>query len=269
MRCEKFLLLVLVCSPVWAAAEAQTAISGVPNFHQVNERIFRGGQPTDEGWESLRELGVKVVISLRRGHKEGEYSADAEAKAVRAAGMHFVNVPMKGIVAPADSDIAAVMAILNGAEPVFVHCKKGKDRTGAVIACYRISHDHWTNAKAMEEAVALGLHRREVGMKRYISQFNAAAISPGAGSEIHRSSVFDITSRKYPSTFSSSSGVPSCSIRPFCSTNTRSTSVNIDFRCAMTRVVRFSDSTDSALFTDASVRKSRLAVASSRMRMVG
>ena len=65
------------------------------------------------------------------------------------------------------------------------------------------------------------------------------------------------------------SGVPSCSMRPFCSTSTRSTSVSIDRRCAMMRVVRPSESTDRALLMDISVRKSRLAVASSRMRMVG
>jgi tyrosine-protein phosphatase SIW14 len=29
-------------------------------------------------------------------------------------------------------------------QPVFVHCERGQDRTGALTAIYRLTHDHWT-----------------------------------------------------------------------------------------------------------------------------
>jgi len=72
--------------PLWAADGAP----GVPKFHQVNERIYRGAQPRGEGWDSLAKLGVKTVIDLR---PESEHSCKAEKLAVEAAGMHYVNVP--------------------------------------------------------------------------------------------------------------------------------------------------------------------------------
>lgn len=174
-------LLALFLAPSVFAAEVQIHAPGVPNFHQVNDHIFRGAQPTKQGWESLSALGVRVVIDLRREREDGEHSTAAEAKAVQAARMRYVHVPMNGIAAPSDADIAKVLGFLNGAEPVFVHCKKGMDRTGTVIACYRISHDQWQNKQAMAEAKAIGLHWVELGMKRYISSFRSVAGIPAPG----------------------------------------------------------------------------------------
>jgi tyrosine-protein phosphatase SIW14 len=166
------LALAFVSSATFGA-EAPVQANGVPNFHQVNDHIFRGAQPTGQGWDSLAKLGVRVVLDLRRENEDGNHSTAAEAKAVQAAGMRYVNVPMNGIVAPREADVAKVLDLLNGSDPVFVHCKLGKDRTGTVIACYRISHDQWKNKKALDEAKNIGLHWVEVGMKSYISSFRS------------------------------------------------------------------------------------------------
>ena len=56
---------------------AQTDAAGVPNFHQVNDHVYRGAQPTDQGFQSLAKLGVKTIIDLRHGkdHSDGEQEA--------------------------------------------------------------------------------------------------------------------------------------------------------------------------------------------------
>jgi len=158
--------LVLALSlPAWPA---QIDVPGIPNFHQVNEHIFRGGQPTSEGWQGLAGLGVKTVIDLRR---TDEHSTEAEAREVAAAGMTYVNVPMKGVVAPTDEQVTKVLAVLDSPDQVFVHCKRGIDRTGTVIACYRIAHDGWGRQQALKEAKSLGMGWTQMGLKRYIMAF--------------------------------------------------------------------------------------------------
>ncbi|MGD0128563.1 MAG: tyrosine-protein phosphatase [Terriglobia bacterium] len=186
-----FLLVVaLVSVPIRAKGAADPAVRGIPNFHQVDGTIYRGGQPTAQGWASLERLGVKTVIDLRR-HEE--HSIQAERQEAEAAGMHYVNVPMSGIVAPTDDTILKVLALFqsSGAGPVFVHCRLGVDRTGAVIACYRIAHDGWGNQKALDEAKACGMHWFEFGLMRYILRFSpppqraSAEAVPTRASESH------------------------------------------------------------------------------------
>jgi len=174
----RFSVLVPALVPmlVWAA---DTTAPGVPNFHQVNENIFRGGQPTVEGWSSLAKLGVKTIIDLRL---EDEHSAQAEQRAVEAAGMRYINVPMHGVVAPPDEKISKVLSLFDATSdgPVFVHCRRGADRTGTVVACYRIAHDHWDNRQALQEAKSYGMSWTQVGLKRYVLNFQAETQSVAA-----------------------------------------------------------------------------------------
>lgn len=149
---------------------------GLPHLQQVTGNIYRGAQPNNLGWGSLANMGVKIVIDLRREGEDGEHSTAAEAQAVEALGMRYVHVPMKGLSAPSDAQMNKVLALLTSGEKVFVHCKKGKDRTGTVIACYRISNQGWQNRKALDEAKSLGMHWIEVGMKNYILGYRAPVI---------------------------------------------------------------------------------------------
>lgn len=147
-------------------AQAGAQPLGVPNFHQVNERIYRGAQPTAEGFLALARMGIKTIVDLRREPEQFQ----AEQRVVEALGMKFFSVPMT-LHAPTDQQISRVLEELNSsAGPVFVHCQGGRDRTGTVIACYRMSHDGWDSKEALTEAKLDGM-RRDVGMKKYVRKF--------------------------------------------------------------------------------------------------
>jgi len=169
--------IAVLSVPVWAA---DPQAKGIPNFHQVNEHIYRGGQPSPEGWTSLAKLGVGTVIDLRR---EDEHSSQAEAQAVEAAGMHYVNIPLHGVSAPPAEKIVQALALLNSPGAVFVHCKRGADRTGTVIACYRIGHDHWDSSRALAEAKSYGMSIFQVGMKGYVKSFQPPAAQADASAK--------------------------------------------------------------------------------------
>ena len=161
-------LVLAAASAVFGQGDLLDA-PGVRNFHQVNDHVYRGAQPTGDGFKSLAKIGVHTVIDLREGR---EFGGD-EKKYVEGSGMHYVHVPFAGLAAPTDEQIATVFNVLEDptAWPVFVHCRRGADRTGTVIACYRIAHDHWDKEKALNEAKMHGMSRIEVAMKNYILRF--------------------------------------------------------------------------------------------------
>jgi tyrosine-protein phosphatase SIW14 len=168
----------IVFAPVLAA---QTQVpAGVGNFHQLNQGVYRGAQPSTQGFQSLASLGIKTIIDLR----ESGGRAAAEQKVVEAAGMRYVNIPLNGHAAPTEDQVSKLLALLNepSSGPVFVHCRRGADRTGTIMACYRISHDHWQNQKALDEAKANGMSWTEMAMKHYVSAYkanvNAVASAP-------------------------------------------------------------------------------------------
>lgn len=141
----------------------------LPNFHEVNSKLYRGAQPATGGVQQLAGLGIKTIVNLR-GRGEGVRKEEAEA---RVAGLRYFSVPFDRTGRPDDAEINQVLSIIDAAEnqPVFVHCKQGVDRTGTVIAIYRITHDDWSSEQAKAEANRYGMHPWERGMKNYIRDY--------------------------------------------------------------------------------------------------
>ena len=159
-------LALLVSTSVAQSAATYKELS---NFHQVSEMLYRGGQPLGGGMKRLSELGIKTVINLR-----GEDDlARQEQKDAEAAGLKYFGVSMPGLSAPTDEQVARVLALMDDPanQPVFIHCKRGSDRTGTMVAVYRIAHDGWTAERATAEAQKHGLSWMEFGMKGYISDY--------------------------------------------------------------------------------------------------
>src|SRR5262249_49278566 len=87
------------CVEATSPARLAAGPRGLTNFGQVSQSLYRGGQPTSEGYRELKQMGVDVVISFR--HEKGENTL--ERRAVEAAGMRFVSFPWHPWDTPADS----------------------------------------------------------------------------------------------------------------------------------------------------------------------
>jgi tyrosine-protein phosphatase SIW14 len=170
----------------------------LPNFHQVNEHLYRGAQPRSGGMQRLAAQGIKTIVNLR-AEDEG---TRAEEKDARAAGLRYFNVPMQGLSRPKDEQVERVLAIINDSQnwPVFVHCNHGKDRTGTIIACYRISHDGWTAEKAKAEAKHYGMSWVQFGMKDYIEDYYDKHRAERPARASWKAIPFLTTSRLFPET---------------------------------------------------------------------
>ena len=104
----------------------------LPNFHRVGGLLYRGGQPKPGGYERLARLGVKTVVNLR----DDDEHARAEGDEAQAAGLRYYNVPLGRLGRPSDAEVERVLRLIDAPEnqPVFVHCHRGADRTGVVVA---------------------------------------------------------------------------------------------------------------------------------------
>src|SRR6266480_7388566 len=89
-------------------AFAGSSVPGIKNFYQVDDHVYRGAQPTDEGFKYLAKIGVKAVLDLR----EYDERSSAEEHVVTALGMRYVNVPMTGLTPPADAQISKILVLL-------------------------------------------------------------------------------------------------------------------------------------------------------------
>ncbi len=184
MHTRRFLLrrgviLSLAASLTLGLAWARSLDESLPNFQKVDENVYRGAQPTNSGFRDLAERGIKTVVDLR---DIGEHSQADEQKAVMDLGMRYVSIPMQGMATPKGQQIAAVLGLLNDVTrgPVFVHCKRGADRTGTVIALYRMVHDGWDSKRALSEAKSYGMSVFQRAMQHYVTDYKTSGTVAGA-----------------------------------------------------------------------------------------
>jgi protein tyrosine/serine phosphatase len=138
------------------------------NFHQVHPGIFRGGEPIGaKAMDFLRAKHVKTDIDLQSNESDsktfGETPAGiaSERQMANARGIVFVSAPMDASV-PVDANVAfQIFSVLGqihdpSHQPVYVHCLAGKDRTGLVMALYRVAYDGWSIEDAHDEMLKYG-----------------------------------------------------------------------------------------------------------------
>ena len=162
----------------WATPIA--AIAGLPNLHRVNSLLYRSAQPLKEGFLFLeRQLSVsnadrpiKTVLSLRAFHDNAPLIP--ESSALRLEQIRFKSWH------PEDEDVVKFLRIATtpALQPVLVHCEHGADRTGTMVAIYRIVFEGWTKAQATDEMVngGFGFHPMWKNLIRYIEKLDVSAI---------------------------------------------------------------------------------------------
>jgi protein tyrosine/serine phosphatase len=137
----------------------------------VPGKIYRGVQPgDDEDYEYLRGLGIKTELNLRKYLWWQEHHlhnrADAEGFVYRHEGMPTLwNEPK-------DPEVDAALADLidPALQPIYVFCRLGKDRTGMMIALYRVLYQQWSGCRAYKEWKSFGFKAWNDGLKDYFEK---------------------------------------------------------------------------------------------------
>ncbi len=142
-------------------------LPGLSNVGRVAPGVLRGAQPGSDGYATLKAMGIKTVIDMR--------TSESEQKQVEAAGMRAIAVPIemsrKGLKEKVEQVVALMSDPAN--QPVYVHCRHGQDRTGIVVAAYRIKLQGWSLADAEAEMQAFGFNDVWVNFRKFIRQYGA------------------------------------------------------------------------------------------------
>ncbi len=162
--------------PVTASAPPTTASSapnaplppheGLPNFHRVEGEIYRGAAPTAQGLKSLQAMGVKTIIDLRIEVARKKEKVDAEAM-----GFRYIGLPM-GREAPTKQQVATFLDTLRdpAAQPIYVHCQHGADRTGCMVGLYRETVQGWSFDKTWAEMRRYGFNKNLSELKGAVTK---------------------------------------------------------------------------------------------------
>jgi tyrosine-protein phosphatase SIW14 len=147
-------------------------IHGVPNPGKINEGLYRGAQPNEQGLAELKKLGITTIVDLRaEDHGKSEW----ERQQAEKLGMRFVHIPIAGFAAPTNEEVAQFLSLFRDSQQkVFVHCLLGEDRTGVFVATYRMSVQKWPVAQAMREMNNFGFNGFwHPAMKAFVRDFPA------------------------------------------------------------------------------------------------
>jgi tyrosine-protein phosphatase SIW14 len=148
-------------------------LNGVSYVGKINDFLYRGSQPNEQGIQQLKKIGVTTIVDLR-GERQGTVAT--ERKRAEALGMRLVNIHASGWSPPKDEELVQFFTLLQKQpkETVYVHCWLGNDRTGVFVAAYRIAFERWSAERALEEMYFFRFKGFwHPAMKTYIRNFPA------------------------------------------------------------------------------------------------
>jgi len=175
-------IILLTCGLTLAAAARDTNWAakveqrGLPNLHRVTDHIYRCAQPTAAGMRNAEKMGIKTVISLRAFHTDRDEIDSAKMKRERISFNTWH---------PEEEDVLEFLKLVTNTNggPYLVHCLHGADRTGTMIAIYRMAVQGWAKEEAIKEMTKgdFGYHTVWRNLIKYLNALDIEALRKKAG----------------------------------------------------------------------------------------
>jgi protein tyrosine/serine phosphatase len=130
----------------------------------VSDVLYRGAQPGAQGFERLKQMGIRTIVDLRGASHRDELSD---------FGFKYVHIPTNVFQIEDPKVIEFLRAVRDPAnQPVFVHCERGADRTGCYVAVYRMVEQGWLESDAEAELPNFHYNPFFGNIRTYLRQFN-------------------------------------------------------------------------------------------------
>ncbi len=129
-------------------------VSEIPQLWSPQEEVFTSGQPNEEGFEQLAEMGIKTVINVLPERNCDPREAEivlSKNMAYRTVSFHLSNFRKE--------TIEQFSAILKKAEkPVLIHCGTG-NHVGGLWFAYRVLIQKAPLDEAVKEGRIIGMRK--------------------------------------------------------------------------------------------------------------
>lgn len=159
--------ILLLCFSIGSFAFTAKEVSGTGphpyNFHIINDHVYAGGHPLNPKTEFgnsdeqalsilnyLKSLGVETVINL----ENTKSIQDRYAGLLDTVGLKQLHIPLSEKHVPTQKEWKSITEAMQGT--VYIHCKWGADRTGAVVGRYLVEEEGLGSEEAYQGVITGG-----------------------------------------------------------------------------------------------------------------
>jgi protein tyrosine/serine phosphatase len=135
-------------------------------MYKVDEGVYRSEQPDKKQFEALEKYGIKEILNLRYWHSDNKH--------IKKTNLISHRVKMNAHNAN-DFDVVSALRIIKDTKgAILIHCHHGSDRTGLIVAMYRIVFQNVSKEDAISEMIngGFGFHEIYDNIPRYINNVN-------------------------------------------------------------------------------------------------
>jgi protein tyrosine/serine phosphatase len=146
------------------------ATGDLENFGKLESTLYRGARPTEKGIQQLANMGVHLIVNLENQEKP----VLQEKTWAQKYGIRFVNIPLSIITPPSESSVTRFLSLASDPanRPMYFHCMQGRDRTGCMAFCYRLSKQGWAYDSAYQEMVDYHFHTYLLGLRYFLKKYS-------------------------------------------------------------------------------------------------
>lgn len=152
-------------------------LDGVTNLYKVSDDLYRSGQPTAAGLRNLKAMGIKTFLNLRCFHWDRLFKSTL-------AGCQYEHIYFMAWH-PMVKDVVKFLQIVTDPTrtPVLVHCHRGSERAGTMVAVYRIAVQGWSKEEAIREMTegGFGFNDYWSNLPKWVQELDIDSIRAQAG----------------------------------------------------------------------------------------
>jgi protein tyrosine phosphatase (PTP) superfamily phosphohydrolase (DUF442 family) len=147
----------------------QSLKSDVPRVLCLDNSFATGGQPSEQAFAKVAGSGFHSVLSLRTAGEGIDLTK--ERALVEKTGLRYFNIPVVSSAPRAEQADEFIRLLKEKSNhPMLINCATA-NRVGAFMMIYRVVEQSWSEEKALDEALKIGLQGDE--LKKFAQSYIA------------------------------------------------------------------------------------------------